>query len=271
MLTPVVLGYRIFRFRGAGESLKFPVVLVRGLGRSSGFWLEFSEKLSEHADVICIDLLGTGYSQSIWGRGSIKQFANDVRATLDSLGVRQVFFVGISLGGMVALEVCAQSSLVHKVAVLASSSRGTGETRIQTKALFRLLWSLRKGVPSNSELAPFLVSSKTLQDRPQLPAVWDSIWKSEGFKKFPVLRQLLAAGLFDARPALARIKIPMLFMVSKADALVPWKNTLRLWERAHDAHLVVLENYGHDFPTEAPDEVIQNLLDFFRNEISKRT
>ncbi|MFZ9519562.1 MAG: alpha/beta fold hydrolase [Silvanigrellaceae bacterium] len=263
MSEPVKLGYRIFRFRGAGEALKFPVVLLRGLGRSSGFWLEFAEKLSEHAQVVCIDLLGTGLSASKWGRGSISGFASDVAFTLESLGFKQVHLVGISLGGMVAIEVGARSEVVAKLAVLASSSRGGNEKRIESEALFRLLWSLRKGTPANAELAPFLVSQETLKSRPELPAIWDELWQREGFRTLPVLRQLLAAALFDAGPALATMAKPIMFMVSKADALVPWRNTVALCEKSKNCELVVLEGYGHDFPTEAPDLVIGHLLEFF--------
>lgn len=266
MSAPVLLGYRIFRFRGARESLKFPIVLLRGLGRSSGFWLDFSQKLSEYADVVCVDLLGTGLSRSDWGRGTIGEFAEDVHHTLKTLGFEKVYLVGISLGGMVALEVGARADLVQKLAVLASSSRGLGEQRIKPKALLKLLWSLRKGVPENAELAPYLVSEKTLKTRPDLPEVWDSLWKSEGFKSLPVVRQLIAAALFDARPALSRLGIPVLFMVSKADGLVPWRNTLRLWEKTRDCRLVVLEDFGHDFPTEAPELVIEHIVGFLRIE-----
>ena len=87
MFEPVKLGYRIFRFQGAGPAPNFPVVLLRGLGRSSGFWLEFTEKLSAHYEVICLDLFGTGLSDSNWGRGSITQFANDVEYTLSLIHI----------------------------------------------------------------------------------------------------------------------------------------------------------------------------------------
>lgn len=267
MTEPVKLGYRIFRFQGAGTAPNFPVVLLRGLGRSSGFWLEFSEKLATHYDVICIDLLGTGLSGSNWGRGSISAFADDIEHTLKHLNVSQAYLVGISLGGMVAMEVAARSQRVSRLAVLASSSQGGSGSRIRPKALLRLLWSLRRGTPSNAELAPYLVSKMTLEKRPDLPQVWDELWRREGFKTIPVLRQLLAAAVFDARPALERIAIPVLFMVSRGDELVPWKNTLQLWERAKNCKLTVLENYGHDFPTEAPDEVVQHLVEFFSEDV----
>lgn len=262
MSDPIKLGYRIFRFRGEGVAPKFPVVLLRGLGRSSGFWLEFSEKLAQQREVVCIDLLGTGLSRSVLGRGRIADFAKDVVHTINQLGYARVDLVGISLGGMVAIEVAARSSIVNKLAVLASSSLGHGQTRIYPKALARLLWSLRKRTPSNSELAPYLVSPATLKARPHLPQQWDELWRQEGFSMVPVLRQLFAAAMFRGKSSIAQLNIPILFMASKGDALVPWQNTVKLWEGAKLGQLVLLEEYGHDFPTEAPDEVIAHLSSF---------
>ncbi|MEY2988386.1 MAG: hypothetical protein RJB13_1907 [Pseudomonadota bacterium] len=262
MSEPIKLGYRIFRFRGEGPAPNFPVVLLRGLGRSSGFWLEFTEKLAQHREVICIDLLGTGLSRSTFGRARITDFARDVTYTLQLLGLARVDLVGISLGGMVAVEVAASSERVNRLAVFASSSLGHGQARIYPKALMRLLWSLRKKTPSNAELAPYLVSSATLKQRPELPKAWDDLWRQEGFSHIPVLRQLFAAALFQGKASIAKLDIPILFMASKGDSLVPWQNTVKLWESAKFGQLVLLENYGHDFPTEAPDEVIQHLETF---------
>lgn len=265
MSEPIKLGYRIFRFRGEGLAPNFPVVLLRGLGRSSGFWLEFTEMLAQHREVICIDLLGTGLSRSTLGRARISDFACDVLHTLQLLEHSKVDLVGISLGGMVAIEVAARSALVNRLAVFASSSSGQGQTRIYPKALLKLLWSLRKKTPSNSELAPYLVSRSTLKRRPELPKAWDELWRQEGFSHVPVLRQLFAAALFRGKTSIAKLDIPILFMVSKGDALVPWQNTVKLWECAKHGQLVLLENYGHDFPTEAPDEVISHLRAFLED------
>lgn len=271
MSEPIRLGYRIFRFRGEGPAPKFPVVLLRGLGRSSGFWLEFTEKLAMEREVVCIDLLGTGLSRSSLGRSRIADFAQDVSHTLRLLGYTRVDLVGISLGGMVAIEVAADSGLVNRLAIFASSSLGHSQTRIFPKALMALLWSLRKKTPSNAELAPYLVSRSTLNMRPSLPNEWDELWRQEGFRLIPVLRQLFAAALFRGKASIAKMDIPILFMASKGDLLVPWQNTVKLWECAKFGQLVLLENYGHDFPTEAPDVVIEHLRAFLESQNVDRT
>ena len=277
MDVPHTLGYRIFSSHGVGIPLRHPVILLRGLGRSSGFWLDFTEHLSQSAKVITLDLYGTGQSPSKWGHGTIPAFARDVVRTIREMNLLPCHLVGISLGGMVALESARQigeaqinpADLENNVAtlsILASSARCTREERIGKKAAARLIYALRKKVPRNGEFADLLVSSATLKSRPELPELWDQIWKEEGFAKIAVVRQLLAAAVFDGSKQLASIARPTFFMVSKNDGLVNWRNTPRLWERVMQGTLCVIEGAGHDFPTEKPKETAAALLDFFRNQ-----
>jgi pimeloyl-ACP methyl ester carboxylesterase len=271
MLAPQVLGYRTFPFQGEGNPLQFPVVLVRGLGRSSGFWLEFIDALTPWAKVVTVDLYGTGLSPSKTGRGSIEALAADVVATLEHEGLQRCHLVGISLGGMVCVEAASRPSLgLASLSVLASSARFTKERRIAPRAVAELLYALRKPIPSNGEFARWLVSQETLKNRPELPAIWDDIWRREGFQKLAVIRQLLAAALFDGRAALDALSLPVCFVVSRDDGLVDWRNSLKLWERVEGSRLHVLSGPGHDFPTERPDETASLLVSFFR-QIESRT
>lgn len=273
MDVPQLLGYRSFEHSGVGKPLQYPVILLRGLGRSSGFWLEFTDTLSRHGKIVTIDLLGTGLSPSRFGRGSIEALARDVAHTLRERGLLPCHLLGISLGGMVALETAGNlgatlgnprslANNIASLAVLASSARCTGERRIHPRAVAILLRALRNRVPRNAEFAHFLVASQTLSARPELPLVWDEIWKREGFERVAVVRQLLAAALFDGAGTLSAIERPTLFMVSKDDGLVDWQNSPRLWERVPQAELRVLQGAGHDFPTDCPDDTARELVSF---------
>lgn len=272
MLAPQVLGYRTFPFRGEGSPLQFPVVLVRGLGRSSGFWLEFIDALTPWANVVAVDLYGTGLSPSKTGRGSIEALAADLVATLEREGLQPCHLVGISLGGMVCVEAAAKpASRLASLSVLASSARFTKERRISPCAALQLLYALRKPIPQNREFARWLVSAETLRKRPDLPAIWDDIWRKEGFQKIAVLRQLIAAALFDGRAAFDALALPVCFVVSRDDGLVDWRNSLKLWERVEGARLHVMSGAGHDFPTEDPEQTSEILVSFLREVESRQT
>lgn len=274
MGVPKVLGFRTEQCKQVPSKIHYPVVLMRGLGRSSAFWLDFPKVLSEYATVHMVDLLGSGRSPSRFGRGSIPAFARDVVETLKREGLLPCHLVGISLGGMVAAEVTAQlgehrhffnspSENIVSLGIIASSARFTKQKRIAREALVRMLVALRKKVPQHSEFARYLVSQQCLERSPHLPSVWDSLWKSEGVSKLATLRQLLSAALFDGRQTLSRVTQPTLVMTSVDDGLVSWTNTPRIWETIPQAEMCLLHGLGHDLPTEDPQRIANLLVNFF--------
>lgn len=264
---PRVLGYRSSPYRGQRAKLKSPIILLRGLSRSSGFWLEFPEHLSQYGDVHMLDLLGTGRSPDALGRASIADFAADVLLTLERAAFLPCHLVGISMGGMVALQCAggdpAAAEKFSSLAVLASSSRGFGLQRIALPALVRMLGSVRGGRPRHAAFAEYLVCAETLRARPELAACWDRLWEEEGFVPRAVVRQLWAAATFNARPLLGSLRMPTLFMASAQDRLVPAANTEKLWQLVPGAELRMLQGYGHDFPTDDPAGTAEELARFW--------
>ncbi len=255
------------------NKLKYPIVLLRGLGRSMSFWLDFQDELSKYFDVILIDLLGTGGSKDFFGRGSILRFAEDVLFTLKYYNFKNFHLAGISMGGMVAIEI---SELVTKdlwkdiniksLAIMASSSSGSFVKRIYFKPLFfiftSLIFSLFFGRLSHKHFARYLISNTYLLQDDAIINKWDTIWFTEYFSRIALLRQLLAAAFFKIRINKSNLKFNFMFLVSKKDALVPWINSVYLWQNFPLSELVVLNNLGHDLTTDDPQLISQILFDF---------
>lgn len=86
--------------RGQGQ----PVLLVHGLGSSIQDWEYQIPHLLQTHRVLAIDLRGHGRSGKPRERYSIRQFADDVVALIEHLGLQQVHLVGISMGGMVGFQ-----------------------------------------------------------------------------------------------------------------------------------------------------------------------
>ncbi len=89
---------------GAGPA----VVLIHGLGSSGADWAFQVPALRPHFRVIVPDLRGAGLSGKPEGPYRVEQFAEDLWALLDHLGVTEAQLVGFSLGGAVALEMALQ-------------------------------------------------------------------------------------------------------------------------------------------------------------------
>ena len=83
-----------------------PLLMLRGLGRSSWYWLGYDEILAEHFRVITVDHRGIGRSTvpQDWN-DSIDDIAGDVIQVLEELQISRVHIFGfLSLGGMVAMS-----------------------------------------------------------------------------------------------------------------------------------------------------------------------
>ena len=275
-----ILNYRIKRSKN-NNKIKYPVVLLRGLGRSMSFWLDFEEELSQYCDIIFIDLLGTGGSKNFWGRGSITDFSLDVLFTLKTLKIYIFHLSGISLGGMVCLEIAKlvkndqwnDLNLISSC-IMASSSAGLGYKRIHFAPLFFMIISLFKslvsGVPSHKLFSRYLISLDSQDIHKEIVFKWDSIWKSENFSNIVLIRQLLAAAFYRLTARNIKFGIHFLFIVSKDDKLVPWVNTVALWDKIPFSELIVLENLGHDLTTDNPDliaKIISNFITRVENKI----
>lgn len=151
------------------KKLQHPIVLLRGLGRSHEYWLDFASQINACADIVMIDLLGTGQSKSAIGRGHISEFAHDVLFTLAHHKISTFHLTGVSLGGMVSLEMFhilqqqGHFNAIQSLCIMASSARQMRYKRIFKRALLRMLFSLRLRKLKHKNIARYLVNSDTLK------------------------------------------------------------------------------------------------------------
>lgn len=94
-----------FHIRRRGEGT--PLLLIHGFPQSHACWSEVAPALVETREVICIDLLGYGYSDSPQGdalhlRYSKQEMALDCLAVLDELGIESFCVAGHDRGAFVA-------------------------------------------------------------------------------------------------------------------------------------------------------------------------
>ncbi len=87
-----------------------PIVLVHGWLCSSKFWQKNVPELANAFRVVTLDLRGHGNSSKVLTGHTIGQYARDLRALIEHLGLQETVLLGWSLGGPVVLSYYEQYS-----------------------------------------------------------------------------------------------------------------------------------------------------------------
>jgi 3-oxoadipate enol-lactonase len=125
------------RYEISGPALAPAIVLSHSLGVNLEMWHPQVEALSERYRVVRYDIRGHGDSAVAAGPYSIEMLGKDVLGLLDFLGIEQVHFCGLSLGGVIGqwLGIHAPRRLQRLVLASTAAKIGTTEswnTRIAT-------------------------------------------------------------------------------------------------------------------------------------------
>lgn len=107
------------------------VVLIHGNVSSSLFWQEIMQDLPSDLRVIAIDLRGFGGSEHtpVDATRGVRDFSDDVHATLDALGIPTAHLVGWSMGGGVVMQYALDHPALSLTLQAPVSPYGFGGTR----------------------------------------------------------------------------------------------------------------------------------------------
>jgi len=219
----------------SGDPAGPPLVLVRGLARSSRYWRPVLPHLAGFR-ILLVDNRGVGKSDATPPPYSSRQLADDIVAVMDAAGIARAHVFGISLGGMIAQHLAiAHGDRVDRLVIGCSTPGGRHAHHPALAARWAQLRQLRE-----------------LQRAPD-----DDPARARG-----VLGQLVAALRHDAFDRLGEILHPTLIVTGVDDAIIPPANSRLLAERIPNAQLVVLPGARHDFTTDQPVESGRAVVEF---------
>lgn len=230
-----------------------PVVLLHGWGTSSQNLEGVSGALRAGFRVVRLDLPGFGWSQAppaVWGSA---EYATQVQAVLEAVGVGRAAVLGHSFGGRVAMLLAAtEAPRVARLVLVASSGiRPRRSVRVRAKlATARLL----RGLAAVPGLAPLVEP---------LRARWAERVGSRDYRAAGRLRPILVKTVNeDLRPQLPRIGVPTLILWGDRDQEVGRAAIDVQAAEIPGARLRVFPGAGH-FPfQDAPAEFASALREF---------
>lgn len=205
-------------------------LLLRGLAREQRHWHDFRRLVSERLGAERVHLLdvagvGTEHRRTPWP--SLAWLARDVARRLPALsapsGAAEAWGVlGLSLGGMIALELCRQfPRRIERGVIVNASSRLTSSTaRMRPGAAIALLRAFTARDPVRREqLVLGLTSALPELDRLRYARLAAEFTRDAPTSRWAVSSQLLAAARF-VPPGQQQLAARLLFVSARDDRLV---------------------------------------------------
>lgn len=261
---------------GSGE----PVVCVHGWPQNWWEWRGIIPGLAERYRVICPDLRGFGWSEAPARGYEKEQFATDIAALLDALGLAQVRLIAHDWGGVAGFILCVRRpDLVRQYLAL-----NTGHLWPRMEG--RRLPDLRRFWYQWVISAPVL-GRLAVQRLARLPGSQSyritgssSAWSEEDTRIFLgqfaersranasvqtyrafVTREL--AAMVRGRYRDSRLTVPTLWLHGADDPVIRPFMTRGTEPYADDLNVELVEGVGHFIADERPDLVLERALSFF--------
>ena len=246
-----------YESHGAGE----PLLLIHGLGSSTEDWEPQVADFASYFRVITYDVRGHGRTDKPRSRYSLKQFAEDAAALLRHLEVGPAHVLGISMGGMIALQLAVDYPNTVKSLTIVNSGPElvlrTWKQRIgiySRFAIVRLMGMRKMGEVLGTKLLPGPSHAKA---RDTFVERWA---RNDPSAYLRALRALIG---WSVASRLGSIVAPTLVLTADQDYTpVPFKEEYTA--KIPGARLVVVPDSRHMLPVQRPAEFNRAALEFLR-------
>lgn len=239
-------------------------LLLRGLSREQRHWGSFPDTLATAlgADVSCIDAPGFGTECERRSPFSLARITDDMRRRFDTIrGDDDWSVLGISLGGMVALNWCARFPTDFKRAVVVNTSAGNlslPHDRFRLTGVPSLATSRFRSTEA-AERATLAVSvNRTDHDLDELARRYAGWYEERRPHPRSLAAQVTAAMRFAAP---SNVPVPLLVLASRGDRLVSYRCGQRIAARLN-APLRLHDTAGHDLALDDPDWICRQIMDW---------
>lgn len=243
-----------------GRNQGVPLVFINSLGSDLRLWDKLTLHFADQFYLIRYDKRGHGLSDCPPGAYTIHDHANDLAALLDHLNIYQAILIGISVGGMTALDY----TLHHPERVLALVLCDTA-ARIGTTELWneRIQAVQKNGIAS---IAEAIVARWFTADFPQQhPAEFRGYYNL--LTRAPVAGYIATCEALrdaDLRDDIGAIEARSLVLCGAEDVPTPPERARELAAGLKSARFELIEKAAHLPCIEQPDVMAAKIKAFFQ-------
>lgn len=234
-----------------------PVVVLHGaLGSSLAMWEPQVGPLAERYRVVRYDLRGHGRSPAPPGPYALTDLAADATALLDHLGVDKAHHVGLSLGGMVTMQLAVTApARVDRVVLCCTAAHLPPARRWHDRAA-----TVREegvGAVADAVVERWLTADLAADDPGLVGRLLAMVLRTseEGYAGC-----CEAIGTMDLRDDLASIAAATLLVVGDEDPSTPREHAEVIAAGVADARIVTVGPAAHLANVEQPDAVTSRII-----------
>ena len=242
------------------------VVLAHGFTNGREVWAPVAHRLiREGARVALYDHRGHGSSTTGTDGHTIERLGNDLAELLAALDARDAVLVGHSMGGMTLQSFAATHPDVVRdrvagLVLVATAAHGIGRDPRSDKRAARAAGhrATERFVGSKVGHAFFRSVYGVAVRRADLALSQEGFLATTSAAREQFTDAMLA---MDLRKANAAIDVPTTVLIGARDTLLPPKLGEEVAASINGARIVRLPEVGHMLPLEAPDQVVEAILD----------
>jgi pimeloyl-ACP methyl ester carboxylesterase len=227
----------VFSYREHGDTGD-PLIFMHGYLGTAAIWAEVLPRLGARHRCVAVDARGICDGARPEDGYTVDQWAADVLAVADALGIHRFTYVAHSLGGLTAYRLAlTYPDRLNAMVLVCPSPAGPPRAGRSAFAAFRDAWADQDA----SAMSALLAATSVHLPNAELTAARGRAAVTAAQGHVDVL--LDSAADIDVRPELAGVRTPALFVLGAADpALVAGLHDFQLLP---DATLHVMSGVGH--------------------------
>ncbi len=244
------------------------MVFLHGWVADSSAWALVGEKIKEELNVVLVDLPGHGKSQVPTDELQISYMVDSVHEVIQQLGTR-IFLVGHSMGSAIT-QAYALKYPENLLGIGLVSTTLSFSTFIPPQVMEVLIPQGKKWWESVVEstlknFSKIIFGDKSGENRHLLNAASQVIMQTPEEVVDQTYRNIIYA--WDNTKEAENIQLPTLILVGSDDRLTPVSQGLKVCQKIPHAYLKEIEGTSHHITLLRPNEVVDNILYFFRCEL----
>ena len=251
-------GTEIIHFRDEGPRNDFAIVFANSLGTDLRVWDELIKELNQEYRTVRFDKRGHGLSTNSEDSISIEALANDLKLLVSYLKIKKICLVGLSIGGLIALEFFKKNPLYLKGLVLSDTAAKIGTSDMWSERIRRIKSGGIEAI-SDDILARWF-SNEFLKTKMGPLQLWRSMLTRTSLSGY--LGCCEAISNCDLTEEAKTVNVPTLLIVGDEDGSTPVnlvKDTAKLIE---NSEFKIIKGAGHLPCVEKPRIFAEELVRF---------